>query len=56
MEITSGIAKQSMEMAESRLRSEVGVSMLKKVMDFEKDNMDQLLKSLGVGSQLNIRG
>ncbi|NLL36611.1 MAG: putative motility protein [Fretibacterium sp.] len=55
MEISAGIARQSMDMAAARLSSEVQVSMLKNVMELQQATMAQLLQSLGLGVGLDIQ-
>jgi hypothetical protein len=55
MDITSGIASLSMEMASARVTAEVQTAMLKNVMDVQQQSLAILLESLGVGGQLNIR-
>ena len=45
MDVTN-IAKLSSSMAETGIRQEVGVSMLKKAMDIEKNTAAQLLQAL----------
>jgi len=42
----ANIAKLSSSMAETGIRQEVGVSMLKKAMDIEKNTAAQLLQAL----------
>jgi hypothetical protein len=56
MDITSGIAKLSMEMASARVTTGVQAAVLKNVMDVQQESLAILLESLGVGGQLNIRG
>jgi hypothetical protein len=55
MDITSGIARLSMDMASARVTAGVQTAMLKNVMDAQQDNLSILLESLGMGEQLNIR-
>lgn len=55
MDITSGIAQASMEMASTRLATEVQTAMLKKVMDVQQDSLSILLESMGMGRQLNVQ-
>jgi hypothetical protein len=55
MDITSGVAKLSMEMATARVTAGVQTAMLKKMMDVQQESLAILLESLGVGGQLNIR-
>jgi len=45
MDVTN-IAKLSSSMAETGIRQEVGVTMLKKAMDIQKDSAAQLLQAL----------
>lgn len=45
MDVTN-IAKLSSSMAETGIRQEVGISMLKKSMDIEKNSAAQLLQAL----------
>lgn len=56
MDISSGIARTSMEMASARLATEVQTAMLKKVMDVQQQSLATLLESMGMGRQLNIQG
>ncbi|MDR1377811.1 MAG: YjfB family protein [Synergistaceae bacterium] len=55
MDITNGIARASMEMASAKVATEVQTAMLKNVMDVEQETLAGLLKSLGVGQQLNLQ-
>ena len=55
MDITSGIAQASMEMASARVATGVQVAMLKNVMDVQQESLAILLKSMGLGQQLDIR-
>jgi hypothetical protein len=55
MDITSGIALASMEMASARVTTGVQMAMLKNVMDVQQESLAILLKSMGVGRQLDIR-
>ena len=54
MDITSGIAQASMEMASARVATAMQVAVLKQVMDAQQDTMALLLKSLGVGRNLSV--
>ena len=54
MDITSGIAKLSTEMASARVTAGVQAAMLKNVMDVQQESLAILLESLGVGGKLNI--
>jgi hypothetical protein len=56
MDMISGIAQTSMEMASTKLNAEVQVAMLKKAMDVQQESLAGLLKSMGIGRQLDIRG
>ena len=45
-----------MDMATARVADQVNVSMMKNVMELEKDTMSQLLASMGVGGAFNVQG
>ena len=55
MDITSGIAKASMEMASARVATGMQVAMLKNIMDMQQETLVLLLNSMGVGRNLNIK-
>ena len=55
MDITSGIAQASMEMASARVTTGVQMAMLKHIMDAQQDTLALLLNSMGVGSNLNVK-
>jgi hypothetical protein len=55
MDITSGIARASMEMASARVTAGVQTAMLKNVMEVQQESLAVLLKSLGVGRQLDLQ-
>ena len=55
MDITSGIAKASMEMASARVTAGVQVAVLKQVMDVQQETLALLLNSFGVGRNLNVK-
>ncbi|MDR2527392.1 MAG: YjfB family protein [Synergistaceae bacterium] len=50
-----GIARSSMELASQRVATETQTAMLRKVMDFQEENMALLLKSMGMGQNLSVR-
>jgi hypothetical protein len=55
MDITSGIARASMDMASAKVTAGVQTAMLKNVMDVQRESLAILLQSMGVGQQLDIR-
>ncbi|MDR1377324.1 MAG: YjfB family protein [Synergistaceae bacterium] len=55
MDITSGIARASMDMASARVTAGVQTAVLKNVMDVQQESLAILLQSMGVGQQLNVR-
>ena len=55
MDITLGIAQESMQMASTRVTAGVQTAVLKNVMDVQQESLAILLKSMGLGTQLNIR-
>ncbi|MCL2010537.1 MAG: hypothetical protein FWG71_08325 [Synergistaceae bacterium] len=55
MDITSGIALASMEMASARVTAATQVAVLKQVMEAQQDTLTLLLSALGVGRNLNVR-
>ena len=55
MNITSGIAQASMEMASARVTAATQVAMLKNVMEIQQETMVLLLKSMGLGQNLNLQ-
>ena len=56
MDITSAVARTSMEMASARVTAEVQTAMLKTVMEVQQESLAVLLKSLGVGKALDLQG
>ena len=56
IDITSGIAQASMEMASARVTTGVQVAVLKQIMDVQQETLALLLNSMGVGQNLNVRG
>ena len=54
-DITTGIARASMEMAEARVATGVQMAVLKQIMDAQQDTLALLLKSMGVGGQLSVQ-
>jgi hypothetical protein len=54
IDLTMGIAQASMGMAAARVATGVQVAMAKNIMDMQKETMALLLKSMGVGQNLNI--
>ena len=54
-DITTGIARASMEMAEARVTIGVQMAVLKQVMDAQQDTMALLLNSMGMGRNLNVQ-
>ena len=56
MDITSGIALASMEMASARVAAKVQVAVLKNAMEIQQDTMALLLSSMGIGQNLNVLG
>ncbi|MDR1048724.1 MAG: YjfB family protein [Synergistaceae bacterium] len=55
MDITSGIARASMDLASARVAAEAQTAMLKNVMDLQKESLSILLESMGMGRKLNVR-
>ena len=55
VDITADVARYSMEMASARTAQAIQTSMLKNVMEAQKDMMAQLLKSMGLGGSLDVR-
>ena len=55
MDITSGIAQASMEMASARVTTGVQMAMMKNVMEMQQETMALLLNSMGIGQKLNIQ-
>ncbi|GHS85761.1 hypothetical protein AGMMS49957_02540 [Synergistales bacterium] len=56
MDMVSGIAQMSMNMATERVSTLTQAAMLKNVMDVQKETMAILLESLGIGGKLNVKG
>ena len=55
MDITSGIAQASMELASSRVALGAQVAVMKSAMEMQQETMAVLLKSMGVGQNMNIK-
>ena len=55
MDITSGIAQASMELASARVATGAQIAVMKNVMDMQQETMALLLKSMGVGQNINIK-
>ena len=55
MDITSGIAQASMDMASARVTMGVQMAMLKNVMNVQQETLALLLQSMGMGQQLDIQ-
>lgn len=55
VDITADVARYSMEMASARTAQAIQTSMLKNVMEAQKDMMAQLLKSMGLGGSLDVK-
>lgn len=55
MDMTTGIARASMDMASARVATEAQVAMLRNVMDMQHETMAMLLKTMGVGQNMNIQ-
>lgn len=55
MDITSGIARASMDLAAARVTTGVQAAVLKEVMDAQQETLALLLKTMGMGEQLNIQ-
>ena len=55
IDITSGIAQASMEMASARVTTGVQMAMLKYIMDAQQETLALLLNSMGVGRNLNVQ-
>ena len=55
MDMISGIAGASMEMASARVATAAQVAVLKQVMDVQKETMALLLESFGMGRNLNVQ-
>ena len=54
-DITTGIARASMEMAEARVATGAQMAVLKHIMDAQQETMALLLNSMGMGRNLNIQ-
>ena len=54
-DITTGIARASMEMAEARVTTGVQVAVLKHIMDAQQETLALLLNSMGMGRNLNVQ-
>ena len=55
MDITSGIAQASMELASARVATEAQIAVMKNVMEMQQETMALLLKSMGVGRNMNVQ-
>ena len=55
MDLVTGIAQASMEMASARVTTGVQVAMLKNVMEMQQETLALLLNSMGMGRNLNIQ-
>ena len=55
MDIISGIAQASMEMASARVATGVQIAMLKNIMDVQQETLALLLNSIGIGRNLNVK-
>ena len=55
MDITMGIAQASMEMASARVAAGVQVAMAKNIMEMQQETMALLLRSMGMGQNLNVK-
>lgn len=55
MDVSMDIARYSMDMAQAKVATQAQVSMMKNVMELEKDSMAQLLSTMGVGGALNVQ-
>ncbi len=55
MDVSMDVARYSMEMSQAKVASQAQVSMMKNVMELEKDSMAQLLESMGVGGAFNVQ-
>ena len=55
MDITTGIAGASMEMASARVTAGVQMALMKNLMEAQQDTMALLLQSMGMGQNINTR-
>jgi len=55
MDMTTGIARASMEMASAKVANEAQVAVMKNAMDLEKDAMAILLSSMGMGQNVDVK-
>jgi hypothetical protein len=55
IDITSGIARASMEMASARVTTGMQIAVLKSVMDAQQETLALLLDSMGMGRNINIK-
>jgi hypothetical protein len=55
MDITTGIARASMDLASTRVTAEVQTAMLKNIMDTQQQALAILLQSMGMGQQLDVQ-
>ena len=56
MDMVSGIARASMDMASARVATAVQIGVLKQVMEVQKETMALLLDAFGIGKNLNVQG
>ena len=55
MNITNGIALASMEMASAKVANQAQMAIMKNAMDIQEEHMATLLKSMGIGQNINIK-
>ena len=55
MDITSGIAQASMELASARVATGAQIAVMKSVMEMQQEAMALLLNSMGVGQNINVQ-
>ena len=55
MDIINGIALASMEMASAKVANEVHITVMKNAMDIQEESLAILLKSMGIGRNINIK-
>ena len=55
MDMINGIAQASMEMASARVATAAQFAVLKNVMEAQKDTMELLLNSMGMGRNVSIQ-
>lgn len=56
MDMSMSIAKDSMNMAKVNLATQVQTSVAKTAMDVYKQSAEDLLKSMGIGQNMNVSG